>query len=71
MLNWVQIQGVLKNQEEMEYNLKPKILTPDFCQHCLSAEICSENRFEGGVQCEQKENRASGTIPNLYTFHQE
>ena len=43
----------------------------NFVQHCLSAEICSKNRFEGGIQCQQKENCASGTIPDLYTFPEE
>ena len=33
-------------------------------QHCLSAEICSANSLEGGVQCEQTKGRASGTIPS-------
>lgn len=59
----VQVDKIFRNNK---YDLIDQQYQQHF-QHGLSAEICSANSVERGVQCEQRKNRSSGTIPNLST----
>ena len=59
----MQVDKIFRNNK---YDLIDQQYQQHF-QHGLSAEICSANSVERGVQCEQRKNRSSGTIPNLST----